>query len=140
MAVFEDSGTSTTAVFEELESAVRSYCRSWPAVFDRAVGSWLYDESGRGYLDFFCGAGALNYGHNNRRLRAPRPSQLRPRVPAQGFGQGQAREGWRPGPHGLSPDGFRITAGGLNFRLPIRPLNPPFAFPNLHSQDVFRLR
>ena len=71
MAVFEDSGTSTTAIFEELESSVRSYCRSWPVVFDRAAGSWLYDESGRGYLDFFCGAGALNYGHNNRRLRAP---------------------------------------------------------------------
>ncbi len=68
MAVFEDHG-KTAAVFEDLESAVRSYCRSWPVVFDRAVGSWLYDERGRPYLDFFTGASALNYGHNNPVLR-----------------------------------------------------------------------
>ena len=48
---------------------MRSYCRSWPAVFDRAVGSWIYDENGRAYLDFFAGAGALNYGHNNPVLK-----------------------------------------------------------------------
>ena len=56
-------------IFEDRESAVRSYCRSWPTVFDRAVGSWLYDETGRPYLDCFAGAGALNYGHNNPALR-----------------------------------------------------------------------
>lgn len=53
------------------ESAVRSYCRNWPVVFDRASGSWLYDEEGHAYLDFFCGAGALNYGHNNPVLKNP---------------------------------------------------------------------
>src|SRR5579884_3883877 len=68
MAIFEDH-LNASAVFEERESAVRSYCRSWPAVFDRAQGSWLYDENGRPYLDFFTGASALNYGHNNPRLR-----------------------------------------------------------------------
>ncbi|MDQ6806413.1 MAG: diaminobutyrate--2-oxoglutarate transaminase [Actinomycetota bacterium] len=57
------------SVFEDLESAVRSYCRGWPAVFDRAAGTWLYDEGGRPYLDFFSGAGALNYGHNNPVLK-----------------------------------------------------------------------
>jgi diaminobutyrate-2-oxoglutarate transaminase len=56
-------------IFEERESAVRSYCRSWPAMFDRAAGSWLYDEDGRAYLDFFAGASALNYGHNNPVLK-----------------------------------------------------------------------
>ncbi len=56
-------------IFEERESEVRSYCRTWPAVFDRAAGSWLYDEDGRAYLDFFAGAGALNYGHNNPVLK-----------------------------------------------------------------------
>lgn len=56
-------------VFETLESEVRSYCRGWPAVFDRAVGSHLYDEEGRDYLDFFSGAGALNYGHNDPKLK-----------------------------------------------------------------------
>jgi diaminobutyrate-2-oxoglutarate transaminase len=56
-------------IFEDRESAVRSYCRSWPVVFDRAAGSWLYDENGHAYLDFFAGAGALNYGHNNPLLK-----------------------------------------------------------------------
>ncbi|MFF3945585.1 diaminobutyrate--2-oxoglutarate transaminase [Streptomyces sp. NPDC001902] len=57
------------SVFETLESEVRSYCRSWPAVFDRAQGSRLFDEDGHDYLDFFSGAGALNYGHNNPVLK-----------------------------------------------------------------------
>jgi diaminobutyrate-2-oxoglutarate transaminase len=56
-------------IFADRESAVRSYCRAWPAVFDRAAGSQLYDENGRGYLDFFAGASALNYGHNNPVLK-----------------------------------------------------------------------
>jgi diaminobutyrate-2-oxoglutarate transaminase len=57
------------SVFETLESEVRSYCRGWPAVFDRAQGSHLIDEDGHTYLDFFSGAGALNYGHNNPVLK-----------------------------------------------------------------------
>ncbi len=38
-------------------------------VFDRAVGSQLFAEDGTAYLDFFAGAGALNYGHNNPVLK-----------------------------------------------------------------------
>ncbi len=56
-------------VFETLESEVRSYCRGFPAVFERAKGHLLWDEQGRRYVDFFGGAGALNYGHNNDRLK-----------------------------------------------------------------------
>ena len=56
-------------VFEEHESEVRSYCRSWPTVFERAQGSWMWDTDGRRYLDFFAGAGALNYGHNHPVLK-----------------------------------------------------------------------
>ncbi|NEA92975.1 aminotransferase class III-fold pyridoxal phosphate-dependent enzyme, partial [Actinospica acidiphila] len=56
-------------VFERLESEVRSYCRGWPVVFDRAYGSRLFGEDGRPFLDFFSGAGALNYGHNNPVLK-----------------------------------------------------------------------
>src|SRR5215213_2482182 len=56
-------------VFDALESGVRSYCRSFPAVFARAHGSTLVDESGRKFLDFFSGAGTLNYGHNNPHFR-----------------------------------------------------------------------
>ncbi|WP_436493425.1 diaminobutyrate--2-oxoglutarate transaminase [Actinokineospora sp. HUAS TT18] len=57
------------SVFDKIESEVRSYCRSWPVVFDTAVGSRISDTDGRSYLDFFAGAGALNYGHNNPVLK-----------------------------------------------------------------------
>ncbi|MER6074779.1 aspartate aminotransferase family protein [Streptomyces sp. NPDC001817] len=46
------------------ESEVRSYSRKFPAVFARGRGSFLHDEEGRTFIDFFCGSGALNYGHN----------------------------------------------------------------------------
>jgi len=48
-----------------IESEVRSYCRSWPIVFDHGRGSRMFADDGRAYLDFFAGAGALNYGHNH---------------------------------------------------------------------------
>lgn len=54
-----------TKIFEQRESSVRSYCRSFPAVFCKGNGAYMYDEDGNAYIDFFCGAGALNYGHNN---------------------------------------------------------------------------
>jgi diaminobutyrate-2-oxoglutarate transaminase len=60
-----------TDIFETLESEVRGYCRSWPAVFERSQGSTMYAEDGKEYLDFFSGAGALNYGHNNPVLLEP---------------------------------------------------------------------
>ena len=56
--------TKNTQSFETYESEVRSYCRNFPAVFTSAKGPFLYDEDGKAYIDFFCGAGALNYGHN----------------------------------------------------------------------------
>jgi len=56
-------------IFASIESEVRSYSRTWPATFDKAGGSWLYAEDGTPYLDFFAGAGALNYGHNNPALK-----------------------------------------------------------------------
>ena len=51
-------------VFEKYESNVRSYCRKWPVVFKYAKGSIMRDTEGKEYIDFFDGAGALNYGHN----------------------------------------------------------------------------
>jgi len=52
-------------IFEEMESEVRGYIRSFPAVFDVAKGSEIFDEHDNRYIDFFAGAGSLNYGHNN---------------------------------------------------------------------------
>ncbi|MDZ5078267.1 diaminobutyrate--2-oxoglutarate transaminase [Nesterenkonia sp. HG001] len=58
-----------TDIFETRESQVRSYCKNWPAVFEKASGAYQYSEDGSRYLDFFSGAGALNYGHNHPELR-----------------------------------------------------------------------
>ena len=52
-------------IFEEIESEVQSYARSFPRVFNKAQGEYLYDTEGNQYLDFLAGAGTLNYGHNN---------------------------------------------------------------------------
>ncbi|HZN20414.1 MAG TPA: diaminobutyrate--2-oxoglutarate transaminase [Micromonosporaceae bacterium] len=62
------------------ESTVRSYSRAFPAVFATAKGDWLFTQDGHGYLDFFSGAGALNYGHN------PEPTKLRLLAYLQGDG------------------------------------------------------
>ncbi|WP_209121269.1 diaminobutyrate--2-oxoglutarate transaminase [Alkalihalobacillus sp. BA299] len=56
-------------VFKEHESEVRSYCRSFPAVFTKAIGDKLWDQDGNEYIDFFAGAGALNYGHNHPKMK-----------------------------------------------------------------------
>lgn len=64
-----DTPPLDTAVFDTHESEVRAYCRSFPAVFTCGRGVELFDEQGRRYLDFFAGAGALNYGHNPPAMR-----------------------------------------------------------------------
>ncbi len=57
-------------IFEQVESQVRSYIRAFPALFAKAKGATLYDEQGKAYIDFFAGAGTLNYGHNNTAITA----------------------------------------------------------------------
>lgn len=52
-------------IFEEIESEVQSYARSFPRVFHKAKGEFLFDQEGNKYLDFLAGAGTLNYGHNH---------------------------------------------------------------------------
>ena len=56
-------------IFEEMESEVRGYIRSFPTLFDTARGSEMFDERGNRYIDFFAGAGTLNYGHNNPAIK-----------------------------------------------------------------------
>jgi len=58
-----------TQPFEKYESEVRSYCRHFPVVFTEAKDAVLTDENGNEYIDFFCGAGAVNYGHNNAYIK-----------------------------------------------------------------------
>ncbi len=69
-ALRKEGNKMDTSIFERRESCVRSYCRSFPAEFVRAKMSRMYDAEGREYLDFFNGAGALNYGHNNDYIKA----------------------------------------------------------------------
>ncbi|MCH8530120.1 MAG: diaminobutyrate--2-oxoglutarate transaminase [Saccharospirillum sp.] len=58
-------------IFEQIESQVRSYSRSFPTVFTTAKNARLVNREGRSYIDFLAGAGTLNYGHNNDLLKQP---------------------------------------------------------------------
>lgn len=51
-------------VFSDNESEVRTYCRSFPALFSGGSSEYLWDINGKRWLDFFCSAGSLNLGHN----------------------------------------------------------------------------
>ncbi|HVB01542.1 MAG TPA: aminotransferase class III-fold pyridoxal phosphate-dependent enzyme, partial [Acidimicrobiales bacterium] len=62
--------STSSDIFNERESSVRSYCRSFPATFSSAKGAYLTDAEGRSYIDFLAGAGALNYGHNHDTIKA----------------------------------------------------------------------
>jgi len=55
--------------FEKHESNVRGYIRNFPTVFSKAKDANLIDQDGTQYIDFFAGAGVLNYGHNNTELK-----------------------------------------------------------------------
>ncbi len=57
-------------VFNELESEVRSYIRCFQTIFTKASNAKLWDKAGNEYIDFFAGAGSLNYGHNNEGIRS----------------------------------------------------------------------
>lgn len=57
-------------IFDRMESEVRGYIRSFPVIFSQARGSLMIDEDGGEYIDFFSGAGTLNYGHNNPVFKA----------------------------------------------------------------------
>ncbi|MDO4545025.1 MAG: diaminobutyrate--2-oxoglutarate transaminase [Bacillota bacterium] len=52
-------------VFERRESEVRGYCRHFPIMLKDGKNSEMFDASGERYIDFFAGAGALAFGHNN---------------------------------------------------------------------------
>ncbi len=56
-------------IFEKRESQVRSYCRNFPIEFNKAKGAVLTSIDGQEYIDFFAGAGAMNFGHNNEYIK-----------------------------------------------------------------------
>ena len=58
-----------TTIFEQHESEIRVYCRAYPTVFASASNARQVDEDGTSYIDFFAGAGVLNFGHNNPAMK-----------------------------------------------------------------------
>ena len=56
-------------IFEQWESKIRAYCRAVPTVFTSSSNATMQDENGKSYLDFFAGAGVLNFGHNNAAMK-----------------------------------------------------------------------
>ena len=63
------NNTDETTIFDDVESNVQSYARSFPVVFEKAQGAHIYDREGNKYIDFLAGAGSLNYGHNHPVLK-----------------------------------------------------------------------
>lgn len=55
-------------IFNTYESEVRGYIRSFPTVFEKSKNAEIWDTEGKRYIDFFAGADALNYGHNNEHI------------------------------------------------------------------------
>jgi diaminobutyrate-2-oxoglutarate transaminase len=56
-------------IFQQRESQVRSYSRTFPTIFTRAKEAYLYDTQDKQYIDFLSGAGTINYGHNNAAMK-----------------------------------------------------------------------
>lgn len=54
--------------FETYESDIRAYSRIYPAVFVKGDNARQTDENGKEYIDFYAGAGVLNFGHNNPKM------------------------------------------------------------------------
>ena len=52
-----------------IESNVSGYSKSFPTVFEYSKNDILKDYKNKEYIDFFSGAGALNYGHNNSAIQ-----------------------------------------------------------------------
>ncbi|MDX1347893.1 MAG: aspartate aminotransferase family protein [Thiomicrorhabdus chilensis] len=54
--------------FAAYESDIRAYSRAYPAVFVKGDNARQVDEDGKVYIDFYAGAGVLNFGHNNAKM------------------------------------------------------------------------
>jgi diaminobutyrate-2-oxoglutarate transaminase len=69
----------------ELESNARSYPRSVPIAIEEGFGATMKDADGNTFLDFFGGAGVLNFGHGNPEVIAAAGEQQRKLVHALDF-------------------------------------------------------
>jgi diaminobutyrate-2-oxoglutarate transaminase len=61
--------TNEMNTFEKHESEIRAYCRAVPTVFKSSSNAMMLDENNKEFIDFFAGAGVLNFGHNNPKMK-----------------------------------------------------------------------
>ncbi|MGB7403992.1 MAG: aspartate aminotransferase family protein [Arcobacter sp.] len=61
--------TNEMNTFEKHESEIRAYCRAVPTVFKSSSNAVMIDENNKEFIDFFAGAGVLNFGHNNPKMK-----------------------------------------------------------------------
>src|SRR5690625_759770 len=54
---------------KKYESQVGSYNTNFPDKLQKTNGYKIWDKEGNEYIAFFAGAGVLNYGHNNDKLK-----------------------------------------------------------------------
>lgn len=57
-------------IFDRIRQQAGRYVQSIPMDARQATGSLITDQMGVEYIDFYSGAGTLNYGHNNEVLSA----------------------------------------------------------------------
>ncbi len=61
--------TNNISIFENHESQIRAYCRVVPTVFKSCKNATMTDENDKVFIDFFAGAGVVNFGHNNTQMQ-----------------------------------------------------------------------
>ncbi|MCF6442197.1 diaminobutyrate--2-oxoglutarate transaminase [Pseudoalteromonas luteoviolacea] len=59
------SSENVSSTISKHESNVSYYSKRFPKAFKSAKGAYIYTADNEQILDFFSGAGALNYGHND---------------------------------------------------------------------------
>lgn len=69
MALNNNNSNQDMEIIKKYESQVRSYSRNFTTVFQKSKGYKMWDKDGKEYIDFFAGAGVLNYGHNNEKVK-----------------------------------------------------------------------
>jgi acetylornithine/N-succinyldiaminopimelate aminotransferase len=74
-ATSQSSATPATVMTRETEHVLQVYKRN-PVVFHSGRGCYLYDASGRGYLDLVSGVGVAALGHAHPRLAAAIAEQV----------------------------------------------------------------
>ena len=57
-------------LIEQTDNYVLNITKRIPLAFVRGEGSYLFDKTGRPYLDFICGVGVNSLGHAHPRIRA----------------------------------------------------------------------